>query len=87
MRCAATLYHLLTGQEPPPATDRISATPDPLPAPKAVNRNLSAAVADAVAAAMAMSVTQRPFVNHPVTDVDWGEACNFAVWLGGRLPT
>jgi formylglycine-generating enzyme required for sulfatase activity len=56
----ATLYHLLTGQEPPAATDRISATPDPLAAPRTVNRSISDAVAGAVTGAMAMSVAQRP---------------------------
>jgi len=56
----ATLYHLLTGQEPPAATDRISATPDPLAAPRTVNRSISDAVAGAVTGAMAMPIMQRP---------------------------
>jgi serine/threonine protein kinase len=57
---AATLYHLLTGIEPPAATDRISVTPDPLVAPQIANRTLSAALAAAVTGAMAMSAIQRP---------------------------
>lgn len=56
----ATLYHLLTGLEPPPATDRISVTPDPLLAPQYVNPSLSATVSDAIVQSMALAVNQRP---------------------------
>lgn len=50
----ATLYHLVTGQEPLPATDRVAVTPDPLPAPQAVNPQLAAPVADAIRTALAL---------------------------------
>jgi SH3-like domain-containing protein len=56
----ATLYHLLTGLEPPPATDRISVTPDPLLTPQSVNPTISPAVADAIVQSMALAVNQRP---------------------------
>jgi len=48
----ATLYHLLTGQVPLPAADRIAVTPDPLPPPQRVNPRLSPHVASAVMTAM-----------------------------------
>lgn len=48
----ATLYHLLTGQPPLPAADRIAVTPDPLPHPQHVNPRISPHVAGAVMAAM-----------------------------------
>ncbi|MEZ4734129.1 MAG: formylglycine-generating enzyme family protein [Caldilineaceae bacterium] len=27
------------------------------------------------------------YADHPVTDVDWGQATAYATWVGGRLPT
>jgi serine/threonine protein kinase len=54
----ATLYHLLTGQEPPPATDRIAGSPDLLP-PRRHNANLSRHVSDAVMIAMSLSQQDR----------------------------
>jgi serine/threonine protein kinase len=44
----ATLYHLLTGQEPPPVTTRIAAAFDPLLLPRSYNQNLSPHVSAAV---------------------------------------
>lgn len=50
----ATLYHLLTGQEPLSATERIGTTPDPLPSPLHYNPRLSPHVAQAILKAMAL---------------------------------
>ncbi len=54
----ATLYHLLTGQMPPPATDR--ATGVDLEAPSVLNPAVSEVVSDAVMWAMQMRIDQRP---------------------------
>jgi eukaryotic-like serine/threonine-protein kinase len=56
----ATLYHLLTGQEPPPATERIALPADPLLPPRRANSRLSRHVADAVLAAMGLLQKDRP---------------------------
>ncbi|MDQ2806829.1 MAG: protein kinase [Chloroflexota bacterium] len=50
----ATLYHLLTGQAPPPAIDRATATADTLLPPQRLNPRLSAGVSSAVLRAMAV---------------------------------
>jgi eukaryotic-like serine/threonine-protein kinase len=55
----ATLYHLLTSQEPPPATDRIASVPDPLPPPRQLNHALSPHVADTILKAMALMQKDR----------------------------
>ena len=54
----ATLYHILTGQMPAPATDR--ATGVDVKPPREVNPAVSKVVSDAVMWAMAMRVDQRP---------------------------
>jgi eukaryotic-like serine/threonine-protein kinase len=55
----ATLYHLLTGQEPPPATARIAVSPDPLAPPRQINPGLSERTADAITAAMSLAQRDR----------------------------
>jgi WD40 repeat protein len=55
----ATLYHLLTGQEPPAATERIAVVPDPLKPPGQLNPALSPHVADAIMVAMSLAQQQR----------------------------
>ena len=55
---AATLYHLLTGQAPPEATDRAAGVE--LPDVLLANPEVSVATADAVAAGLAMEVENRP---------------------------
>jgi serine/threonine protein kinase len=54
----ATLYHALTGQMPPPATDRASGV-DLVP-PRMLNPAVSRGVSDAVMWAMKMRVAERP---------------------------
>ena len=54
----ATLYHLLTGQAPVPATDRVQGVE--LRPPHEVNRNVSRRVSDAVMKAMEIEVKNRP---------------------------
>lgn len=54
----ATLYHLLTGQEPPSAVERASGGPV-LVRPAQVNRALRTAVSDVVVKAMAMEPSAR----------------------------
>lgn len=54
----ATLYHLLTGQMPAPATDRAGGLE--LPAPRQLNPDLSQKVSDAVVWALEMRVDRRP---------------------------
>lgn len=56
----ATLYHLLTGQTAPIATDRLGAATDPFASPRRLNPNLSPQVAEAVALAMALYPKDRP---------------------------
>ncbi len=55
----ATLYHLLTGQEPPPATARIAVSPDPLAPPRQLNPGLSQRAADVITAAMSLAQKDR----------------------------
>jgi eukaryotic-like serine/threonine-protein kinase len=55
----ATLYHLLSGQEPPPATDRVATSPDPLPTLWQYNPDLSAHVVDAVTTALSLAQHDR----------------------------
>ena len=50
----ATLYHLLTGQAPAEATDRVAAAVDPLVAPQQLNPALSAGAARALTRALAV---------------------------------
>ena len=54
----ATMYHALTGQMPPPATDRVSGVE--LPSPESVNPNLSRNVSDAVVWALQVKASDRP---------------------------
>lgn len=51
----ATLYHLLTGVEPPPAAQRLSASADPLQLPRALNETISPHVSDAIIQGMSLS--------------------------------
>jgi len=55
---AATLYHVLTGQMPAPATDRASGVS--LVPPRTLNPAVSAITSDAILWAMSMRVDQRP---------------------------
>ncbi len=50
----ATLYHLLTAQEPIAATDRLSAPNDPVPPVNVVNSNVSAKISNAVMTALSV---------------------------------
>ena len=54
----ATLYRLLTGQEPPPSVDIVSGV-SPLMPPRQVNQQLSLAAEQAVLLAMSINVSQR----------------------------
>lgn len=56
----ATLYHLLTGTQPLPATDRVSVTPDPLIDPVTLNPQLSPIVAAAIMQSLALRQADRP---------------------------
>jgi len=67
----ATLYHLLTGREPPAATERVAAALDPLQAPERVNGAVSRRTGEAVLRAMALTQGQR-----------WPSAEAFAQGLG-----
>ncbi len=55
----ATLFHLLTGQEPPPVTDRIAGPYDTLPPILQLNPNISGHVALAVWTAMEIQADKR----------------------------
>ncbi|GEM_PF-2105837 len=55
----ATLFHLLTGQEPPPVTDRIAGPYDPLPPVIQLNPNISGHVALAIWTAMEIQADKR----------------------------
>ena len=50
----ATFYCLLSGSEPPPATERAAVTPDPLRPPQSLNPALTPRVAAALTRAMAL---------------------------------
>jgi serine/threonine protein kinase len=58
----ATLYHALVGKPPPAATDRAGGAP--LPAPHALDKNISRATSDAVLWALQLNVAQRPQAVH-----------------------
>lgn len=55
----ATLYHLLTGQEPPSAADRIAGSYDPLAPIQSINSSISDHVSAAVAKAMHINISER----------------------------
>jgi len=55
----ATLFHLLTGQEPPPVIDRIAGLYDPLPPVIQLNPNISGHVALAIWTAMEIQADKR----------------------------
>ena len=55
----ATLFHLLTGQEPPPVTDRIAGPDDSLPPILQLNPNISRHMALAISTAMAIQADRR----------------------------
>ncbi|NTV62358.1 MAG: protein kinase [Oscillochloris sp.] len=55
----ATLYHLLTGREPPPATERVAALIDPLRAPHRVKPSISRRTSEVVSRALALGQSQR----------------------------
>ncbi len=55
----ATLYHLLTGQVPPPASDRIKVDRDPLSPPQEINPQLSPGVASALLMALSPMQAER----------------------------
>jgi serine/threonine protein kinase len=55
----ATLYHLLTGEAPLPAAQRIAASDDPLPAPQSLNPRITSHVSQAIMTAMALTRDRR----------------------------
>jgi eukaryotic-like serine/threonine-protein kinase len=55
----ATLYHLISGEKPATATERISATVDPLRSPIAVKPEITAHVSDAIVVAMSLRQEER----------------------------
>jgi WD40 repeat protein len=55
----ATFYHLLTGQAPPAAFDRMVAKSDPLQPPQSLNPRLSSHVAEAIMTAMGLQPPDR----------------------------
>ncbi len=55
----ATLYHLLTAQTPPAATDRVAVKPDPLVSPRQHNARVSEHVAHAIMRALAIVPEER----------------------------
>lgn len=55
----ATLYHLLTGQAPIPATERLLASSDPLVAPQKLNPKLAPHLSDALMVALALRPQER----------------------------
>ena len=55
----ATLYHLLTGQVPPPAVNRIKVDRDPLSPPQEINPQLSPGVASALLMALSPMQAER----------------------------
>lgn len=55
----ATLYHLLTGQEPPVAPTRLSASKDTLVAPHQINPQVSRAMSGAIVKAMGIRPSER----------------------------
>lgn len=67
----ATLYHLLTGREPPPATERVAAPLDPLQAPHRVSPAVTRRTSEAVVRAMALTQAQR-----------WASVSDFEAALG-----
>ncbi len=71
----ATLYHLLTGEAPLPAAQRIAAGDDPLPAPQSLNPRITPHVNQAIMTAMALTRDKR-----------FATADHFAQALFGRAP-
>lgn len=55
----ATLYHLLTGEKPPPATTRLSSSVDPLVPPRQMNPRISPTVARSITTAIYLQREQR----------------------------
>ena len=55
----ATLYHLLTGEAPLPATFRLTRTPDPLQEPLALNASLTPHVAESLMVALSLLPEKR----------------------------
>lgn len=55
----ATLYHMLTGKAPPPASQRLGKVPDPLLPPRHYIPNLSAHVSDAIMIGLNLSKQDR----------------------------
>lgn len=55
----ATIYHLLTNQEPLTATDRIAQSPDPLPSPRSIQVSLAPHMNDSIMRAMALQQKDR----------------------------
>lgn len=55
----ATLYHLLTGRKSITATERIAASPDPLPVPISINPEITQHVSEAVMKALALQQQER----------------------------
>ncbi|MCG8350216.1 MAG: hypothetical protein MI924_20820 [Chloroflexales bacterium] len=75
----ATLYHMLTGQEPPPAPDRLGAN-DPLVHPQQCNPSLSQSAADALLIAL------RPFPQERHPDaITFKHACRATPTLDQRI--
>jgi serine/threonine protein kinase len=56
----ATLFHLLTNQKAPTATERIAVEVDPLPSPQELNPEISAHVSEAICSALALRQDKRP---------------------------
>ncbi|MGB8645461.1 MAG: protein kinase [Anaerolineae bacterium] len=71
----ATLYHLLTGQRPPAATDRLSSPTDLLQNPRQLNPRLSSHVSDAIMLAL-----------KPLPQERFDSARAFKRALSGQLP-
>jgi|GEM_PF-195950 len=74
-RLGATLYHLLTGEAPLAATQRIAESNDPLPPPQTLNPRITPHVSQAIMTAMALTRDKR-----------FATADRFAQALFGRAP-
>ncbi|NTW97771.1 MAG: protein kinase, partial [Oscillochloris sp.] len=57
----ATLYHLLTGRQPPPGIHRYRSSPDPLQPPAAINPRVTSALSAVVMRAMHLDPARRFF--------------------------
>jgi serine/threonine-protein kinase len=71
----ATLYHLLTGEAPLAATQRIAESNDPLPTPQTLNPRITPHVSQAIMTAMALTRDKR-----------FATADHFVQALFGRAP-